>query len=288
MKLKDLYASRKLTLSIEFFPPRTPETIAKFFNNIPAFKSLKPAFCSVTMGAGGGLSDKTVDLVKQLKRDYGIETMCHFTCVGKSRDEVRSILEELKVGGIENIIALRGDPPKGETEWRPHPDGFKYSVELIKEAQGYGWFSIAVAGFPEIHPEAVSPEADLDYLKAKLDAGADVVITQLFFDNDDYFRFVERAQTAGMTAPIVPGILPIKSVAWVRKFLPMIKAKIPPALEAALVRCEGNDEATIEMGIEYATRQCRGLLEYGVPGMHFYSLNEPRAVTAIFRSLGLY
>jgi len=286
MTLKELYGSRKPVLSIEFSPPRTPEAAAKFEANLPKFKALSPTFCSLTMGAGGSLAGNTVELVIRLKREFGFEAMCHFTCVGKSRDEVRSILSTLRAGGIENIIALRGDAPKGETEWRPHPGGFRYSVELVREAKDFGGISVAVAGFPETHPEAVSPEADLEYLKAKVDAGAEAVITQLFFDNDDYLRFVDRARKAGINVPIVAGILPIRSVAWVRKFVPGIKARIPADLETSLQRVGADDAACQAMGVEYATRQCRGLLAAGVPGFHFYALNDPVPVTQVFRNLG--
>ena len=287
MTFTELYAARKPVTSIEFFPPRTPETAAKFEANLPAFRALSPAFCSLTMGAGGNLFGNTVELVTRLKRDEGMEMVCHFTCVGKSRDEVREILGQLKAGGVEKIIALRGDPPKGETEWKPHPDGLKFSVELVREARAFGGFSIAVAGFPETHPDAASPEADLAYLKEKVDAGADAVITQLFFDNEDFLRFADRARKAGIHVPIVPGILPIRTVAWVRKFIPICKARIPAALEAELVKVEKDDAACQRMGTEYAIRQCRGLMAEGVAQFHLCSLNDPAPVSAIVRELGL-
>ena len=286
MTLKELYGSRKPTLSIEFFPPRTPETKAKFDANLPLFKALAPSFCSLTMGAGGNLAGNTVDLVIRLQRELGVDAMCHFTCVGKSREEVRDILSRLRAGGIQNIIALRGDPPKGETEWKPHPEGFKYSVELVREAKAFGGISIAVAGFPETHPEAESPEADLNYLKAKIDAGAEAVISQFFFDNDDFLRFVDRARKAGITVPLVAGILPIRTVAWVRKFAPLCRARIPADLEKKLEAVGTDDAACQAMGIERATAQCRGLLAAGVPGFHFYALNDPVPVTQVFKNLG--
>jgi methylenetetrahydrofolate reductase (NADPH) len=194
----------------------------------------------------------------------------------------------LRAGGIDKIIALRGDPPKGETEWKPHPEGFKYSVDLVREAKAAGGFSVAVAGFPEVHIEAASPEADLAYLKQKVDAGADAVITQLFFDNDDFLRYVDRARAAGITVPIVPGILPIRTVAWVRRFLvpTLCKARIPAPLEAELVKYENDDEGCRKMGTEYAIKQCLGLLRAGVSRFHICSLNDPVPVTAIFKALG--
>ncbi|MEK7765517.1 MAG: methylenetetrahydrofolate reductase, partial [bacterium] len=217
---------------------------------------------------------------------HGLEAMCHFTCVGKSRDEVRAILGELQAGGVENIIALRGDPPKGEAAWRPHPDGLRYSIELVREAKAHGGFSIAVAGFPETHPEAASPEADIAYLKEKVDAGADAVVTQFFFDNADFLRFRDRAVAAGVRVPIVPGILPVKSAAWVRKFAPLCKAKVPAELEAALTRLAGDEAGTIRFGVEFAAHQLRGLLAAGIPGYPVYSLNDPRPLEALLEAVG--
>ncbi len=287
LRLREFYASRPLTISVEFFPPRTPEAEARLSAAIAEIKPLKPAFCSVTYGAGGSTHDKTLDIVVRLKRDEGLEAMCHLTCIGQPRARLREILETLKASGIENMIALRGDPPAGETEWRPHPDGFRYSVELVREAASLKWFSIAVAGFPETHPQAASREADLAYLKAKVEAGADAVITQLFFDNGDFFRFVEDARRIGIAVPIIPGILPIKSVPQVRRFAAMCGAKIPAALGERLASLETDEEGTRRLGIDHATRQCEELIRSGVKGLHFYSLNESRAVKAILTNLRL-
>jgi len=205
--------------------------------------------------------------------------------VGQSKSEVRSVLEKLKAKGIENLIALSGDPPQGIIDWTPHPDGFQHSVELVREAVAHNSFSIAVAGFPEVHPRAESREADLRFLKEKVDAGADVVITQLFFDNQDFYRYVEDVRKLGVKAPIVPGVLPILSVPQVRRFTALCASKIPPRLEAMLAKVENDDEGAIRLGIDYATEQCEGLLGFGVPGIHFYSLNKSRSVKAIFENL---
>jgi methylenetetrahydrofolate reductase (NADPH) len=287
VKLKDLYARPVPAFSIEFFPPKTPKGEESLFAEIADLKSLNPAFCSVTYGAGGSTRTKTVDLVDQIHRDCGLEVMCHLTVVGQSKDEVRSVLARLKEKGIENIIALSGDPPQGTTDWKPHPDGFHHSIDLVREAVARDCFSIAVAGFPEVHPRAESRESDLKYLKAKVDAGADVVITQLFFDNDVYYRFVEDLRGLGLTVPIVPGILPVVSTPQVRRFTALCGARIPPLLERQLALVESDEEGAVRLGIDYATEQCAGLLAFGAPGIHFYSLNKSRSIRAIFENLNL-
>jgi methylenetetrahydrofolate reductase (NADPH) len=288
MKLRDIYSRPGLTVSIEFFPPKTPKGDADLFREIESLKTLNPSFCSVTYGAGGSTRDKTLDLVTRIHRDVGLEVMCHLTVVNQSKDEVRVVLEALKANGIENIIALRGDPPGGGADWVPHPEGFLYSRQLVEEAGKYDtWFSVAVAGFPEVHPRAESRESDLRYLKEKVDAGADAVITQLFFDNDDYYRYVEDVRRLGVTVPIVPGVLPIQSTAQTRRFTAMCGSKIPPRLEKLLAKVETDDPAALELGIDYATEQCEGLIRFGVPGIHFYSLNKSRSVMAISKNLSL-
>lgn len=287
MKLRELYARPGVTLSIEFFPPKTEKGDENLFKEIAVLETLKPAFCSVTYGAGGSSREKTVDLVDRIHRECGLEVMCHLTVVGQSRDEVRSILAKLKEREIENIIALGGDPPQGVADWTPHPDGFHHSIELVREAMAHRWFSIAVAGFPEVHPRAESREADLRYMKEKVDAGADVVITQLFFDNEDFYRYVEDLRKIGVHVPIVPGVLPILSVPQVRRFTALCGAKIPLRLERSLAKVEGDDEGAVRLGIDYATEQCEGLLAFGVQGIHFYSLNKSRSVKTILNNLGL-
>jgi len=287
VKLRDLYAKSDLTLSFEFFPPKTPEGDAALFREVEILKTLNPGFCSVTYGAGGSTRDKTVEIVMQLHDEFGLEVMCHLTVVGQSKDDVRGVLNKLKANRIENIIALAGDPPKGVTDWTPHPSGFHYSTELVQEAASYDWFSIAVAGFPEVHPRAESRESDLRYLKLKVDAGADVVITQLFFDNEDYYRYVDDCRKIGITVPIVPGLLPVQSTMQTRRFAAMCGSKIPSRLDELLTKVENDPSAEIDLGIEYATEQCLGLLRFGVPGIHFYSLNKSRSVKAVLENLSL-
>ena len=287
MKLADLYARPGLTLSVEFFPPKTDKGEENLFNEIEIIKRLNPGFCSVTYGAGGSTREKTVDLVETIHDGCGLEVMCHLTVVGQSKDEARAILRRLKDKGIENLIALGGDPPQGMADWRPHPDGFHHAVELVREAMTLGGFSIAVAGFPEVHPRAVSRESDLEFVKEKVDAGAVAIITQLFFDNEDYYRFIEDLRKLGVKVPIVPGVLPILSATQVRRFTALCCAKIPAALEAKLVKVENDDDAAVKMGIDYASRQCEDLIKFGAPGLHFYSLNKSHSVAAICKNLGL-
>jgi methylenetetrahydrofolate reductase (NADPH) len=286
VKLADLYARPGLTLSVEFFPPKTEKGEENLFSEIEIIKRLKPSFCSVTYGAGGSTREKTVDLVETIHDGCGLEVMCHLTVVGQSKAEACAVLARLKEKEIENLIALGGDPPQGMDDWRPHPDGFQHAIELVREARSVGGFSIAVAGFPEVHPRAASRESDLQFLKEKVDAGAAAVITQLFFDNDDYFRFVEDLRKLGVTVPIVPGILPILSASQVRRFTALCGAKIPAKLERELATVEHDDNAAVELGIDYASRQCEALIEFGVPGLHFYSLNKSYSFSAICKNLG--
>ncbi len=287
MKLSDIYARSGPIFSIEFWPPKTAEGEADLLREVEVLKAIEPAFCSMTYGAGGSTHEKTVDLVTRLHRESGVEVMCHLTVVGQPRAFVRSVLDRLEAAGIANIIALAGDPPAGaEADWTAHPEGFAHSRELVEEAVGRG-FSVAVAGFPEIHPRAGSRAADLGYLRDKVEAGASVVITQLFFDNDDYHRYVDEARRIGVDVPIVPGMLPIRSAAQARRFTKMCGARIPARLDALLAKVEGDDEAAVQVGIDYATEQAAELLAAGAPGLHFYSLNRSRSVMAIFENLSL-
>lgn len=282
--LRDIYARPERVLSVEFWPPKTDRGEQNLFGELERLQKLNPAFCSMTYGAGGSTRDKTVELVHRMERDFGLDMMCHLTVVDQSRAEVRGVLDGLASYGVRNVIALGGDPAPG-TEWAPHADGFRYAVELVTEAVDR--FSVAVAGFPEVHPRAESRESDLRHLKAKVDAGACVVITQLFYDNADYYRFVADARRIGIEVPIVPGMLPIRSAGQVRRFTAMCGARIPPELERRLAAVENDDAAAVALGIDYTTEQCEQLLEFGVPGFHFYSLNQAGALLEIHSRLGL-
>ena len=289
MKISEYYKSRKPVISFEFFPPKTEEAEVKLFEIIEQLKPLKPAFVSVTYGAMGTTRSNTVRIVSKIKNEIGIEAAAHLTCVGHTRDEIESVLNEHMKNGIENLVALRGDPPKGESEYKPHPQGFKHASELVKFIHNHPKFSkhfaMAVAGYPETHMECRDKKKDMDHLKKKVDQGASAVITQLFFNNDLYFDFVERAWKAGIKIPIVAGIMPVTHGPQIQKFASMCGASIPDEMERAIMRF-GEDQASVEsFGIEFATKQCRDLIQGGVPGIHFYTLNKSKATREIFESL---
>ncbi|HEV7808069.1 MAG TPA: methylenetetrahydrofolate reductase [NAD(P)H] [Solirubrobacteraceae bacterium] len=291
MKLRDIYAQPGKTFSVEFYPPKDDAGVERLFAEVQELKKLNPAFCSVTYGAGGSTQDTTLEIVRRLRHEARLEVMCHLTVVNQPKSQVHGVLEYLREIEVENVIALAGDPPRGsdELDWTPHPDGYHHSRELVEDALAMqrDWFSIAVAGFPEVHPRAVDRESDLRYLKEKVDAGADVIITQLFYDNEDFFRYVDDVRALGVDVPIVPGMMLIQSSAQCRRIASMCKSKIPRRLEQQLEKVEGDPEAALHLGIEYTTQQCQGLLDYGVPGFHFYSLNKARQITAIFDNLKL-
>ena len=240
---------------------------------------------SVTYGAGGSTRDRTVEVTKWIKQELRIEAMAHLSCVGEPVDRLREILEEIRDAGIENVLALRGDPPRGETEWRPHPDGLGSSVELIELiSDGYD-FCVGGACFPEVHPEAPDLDHDLHFAKKKIEAGARFLITQLFFDNQLYFDFVREARAAGIDVPIIPGIIPVTNFAQIKRFTEMCDASIPDDLERELAARSDYPEAVKDVGVAYATMQCADLLARGAPGIHFFTLNRSPATRAILAAL---
>ncbi len=285
MKIQSLFGKDQLVFSFEFFPPKDDAGADALYQTIETLKQLTPSFVSVTYGAGGSTRRKTIEITERIKREIGIEAMAHLTCVGHSRGEILTLLEELEAAGIENIMALRGDPPKGETNFVPHPDGFRYASELVNFIRSQKSFCLGVAGYPEVHPEALSKEADLANLKRKVEAGGQFVVTQLFFDSKHYFDLVQRTEAAGIHVPIVPGIMPITNVAQIKRFTQMCGAKIPRDLMAELEAVEGNNEAVVQVGIQHATNQCEDLLRGGAPGIHFYTLNKSLATRTIFLNL---
>jgi methylenetetrahydrofolate reductase (NADPH) len=273
--------------SFEFFPPKTPEGEENLQEALRQLATLEPAFVSVTYGAGGSTRDKTIEIVKGIRREYGLEAMAHFTCVGATVEELRATLDEMREAGIENVLALRGDPPAGTKRWTKAEGGLEYSHELVALIRDGYTFAIGAACFPETHLEAVSPEADLQYLAQKVRAGANFLITQLFFDNAVYFDFVRRARAAGITVPIIPGILPITHFGQVQRMTEMCGASIPEGLRQELHARESEPEAVRDFGVAYATLQCAELLAAGAPGIHFYTLNRSPATRAILSALKL-
>jgi methylenetetrahydrofolate reductase (NADPH) len=274
--------------SFEFFPPKTDEGVRALFETVEALRPLGPAYVSVTYGAGGSSRLKTVDLVKRLKRESEVEAMAHVTCVGASREEVAEVLDEVAGAGIQNVLALRGDPPRGQTAFVPHPEGFRYASELVAfiRSRPERWrFCVGAAAYPEGHVETRDLGQDLRNLKTKVEAGADFLVTQLFFDNARYFGFVERARAAGIALPVIPGIMPFTNVEQIERFTAMCGASIPPPLRAAMeVRREDPDSAR-ELGVAYASLQCADLLRRGAPGIHFYTLNRSPSTRAILAAL---
>ena len=292
--IRDIYreaqAAKRVVVSHEFFTPKTEEgdrILAE--KTIPALVGLGADYCSVTYGAGGSTRDKTLSIVDRIQRQHQVTGMAHLTCVSSTREQVQEIIGQARRLGIRNLLALRGDPPEGSAEFKKTEGGFEYAwqlVELIKQAGG---FSVGVAGFPEGHMACPGGKlADWQYLKEKVNCGADFVVTQLFFDNRDFFEFRDHlAGRLGVTVPIVPGVLPILSGRQVRKFTQLCGARLPEGFRATLDALGDNDEAVTEFGIEHATRQCEDLLKAGVPGLHFYTLNKVRSTRGIMENLGL-
>lgn len=290
--IRDIYAAGKPTnrpvVSFEFFPPKTEEGEQKFFERtVPALAALEPDYCSVTYGAGGGTRQKTISIVERIQREFQLTALAHLTCVGSTKGQIREILEQARVANIHNILALRGDPPPG-TEFSKPEGGFKYAAELVRFIREFGGFGVGVAGFPEGHLACrEGKHADWNHLRQKIGAGADFVITQLFFDNRDYFEFRDYLTKLGVTIPLVPGIISILSASQIRKFVAMCGASLPAALQAELDQVADDNTAAAEFGIEYATQQCEELLKAGVPGLHFYTLNKAQSTTRILKNLGL-
>lgn len=286
MRLRELYKSKKLDISIELFPPKTQEGVEKLFEKVQELKTFHPSFFSMTYGAAGSTSNLTLELVNRLKNQEKVETMCHLTIVGQSKIQIHQILDYLQQFGITNIIALRGDPPKGQMQFEHHSEGYQHAIDLVRVAKKRK-FSVAVAGFPEMHPDSPNRESDIRYLKEKVDAGADVIITQLFFDNQHFFEYLEHVRKAGISIPVIPGLLPILSVSQVQRFTTLSKSKIPPHVQNELEKHRDDDKAATQYGIELTTHQCEGLMKAGVPGLHFYALNKSYSVQTVLKNLGL-
>ena len=286
MKIKDILREKR-TISCEFFPPKTAEGIPAVFQAIDALRMYCPDFISVTYGAGGSTRVFTEEITTQVKRQGGVEVMAHLTCVGQTKKEVHGVLERLDRAGIENVIALRGDPPQGETNFVPVEGGFHHATELIEHLRRDFQFGIAGACYPEGHQESPDRATDIKYTKLKMEKGAGFLITQLFYDNSHFFEFLDRAHQAGIDVPIVPGVLPILSTGQIRRFTALCGATIPPDLDRRLEKFVDDNAAARELGVEHATEQVRELWESGVPGVHFYVLNRSYSVSKILSNLGL-
>jgi methylenetetrahydrofolate reductase (NADPH) len=286
MRIADVLAeAQDPTFSFEFFPPKTPEGENMLADALTELQPLDPSFVSVTYGAGGSNRDSAVQVVARAKRDYGFEALAHLTCVNATVQELRATLDDMREAGVENVLALRGDPPQGQERWTKTDGGLEYSRELIELLASHYDFGIGAAAFPETHIHAVSAEDDLRYLKDKVDAGARFLITQMFFDNAYYFDFVGRARAIGIDVPIIPGVMPILSSAGIQRMAKLSAAHIPSSLLLELEARRGNDEAVAELGVAHATLQCAELLEGGAPGIHFITLNRSPATRAILSAL---
>jgi methylenetetrahydrofolate reductase (NADPH) len=287
MQIKELLERGRPTFSFEFFPPKSEEAAKQLEQTIADLGELQPSFVSVTYGAGGSTRERTIEIVTRVKRETGIEAMAHLTCVGSTRDDLSDVLEKIRESGIENILALRGDPPKGQTEFKAVDGGFRYASELVQFVRERHQSALCVggAGYPEKHPECGNPAVDLMNLKRKVEAGLDFVITQLFFDNRHYFEFVERARRLGIQAPIIPGIMPITNASQVERFMVNCGATIPFPLAEELDRRRNDPRAVMELGVAHATAQCIELLDRGAPGIHFYTLNRSTATREIYTAL---
>ncbi len=285
MRIDEILRERRPVFSFEFFPPKTDDGHANLRATLDALRADNPDFVSVTYGALGSTRDRTIDIVKWIKQDLGIEAMAHFTCVGATREELAETLSEIEAAGVDNVLALRGDPPAGEEEWTATPGGLLYSTELIELLGERFEFAVGAAAFPEVHPQAESPESDLAFLKAKQDAGATFFITQLFYDNEYYFDFIARAREAGVTVPIIPGVMPVTSFRNIKRITELCKSEIPEAFERELEARDDDDAAVQDLGVAYATLQCVDLLARGAPGIHFYTLNRSPATRAILAAL---
>lgn len=287
MHIKDLLAEGRPTFSFEFFPPKTEEAARLLEQTIGDLRGLKPSFVSVTYGAGGSTRERTLEIVTRIKRETGIEAMAHLTCVGSTEEDLAGVLSRICDSGLENVLALRGDPPKGQAEFKATEGGFRYASELVRFIRGRHNSALCVGGacYPEKHPECGNPAVDLINLKKKVDEGLDFVITQLFFNNRHYFEFVERARKIGIKVPVIAGIMPITNASQVERFMVACGATIPFELGEELDRRRDDPQAVMELGIAHATAQCIELLEHGAPGIHFYTLNRSTATREIYAAL---
>ena len=288
MSIKDAYENGRFGLSFELFPPKTPESEAMMWQTVDDLMAFDPTLVTCTYGAGGSTRGTTLDVIEGVRSRHNLPVASHLTCVGSTVDELRDYLREARDRGVAAIVALRGDPPKGEAAFTPVTDGLRYASELVALIRSeFPEFGILVAGYPETHQEAVSADADLTNLKRKCDAGGDVVVTQLFYDNADFFRFRDRCEAIGITQPIVPGVMPVTNYAQVRRIASLCKARLPEDFTQGFEAAGTDEAAQFEAGVEFASRQVQGLLDGGVPGIHFYVLNKSTATVRVLRDVAV-
>ncbi len=285
MRITDALAGPEPVFSFEFFPPKTPEGLEQLFGAVETLRPLEPDYVSVTYGAGGATRDGTVEIADRIKSEHSIETMAHLSCVGETREGLTTILNRFAEAGVQNVLALRGDPPRGESAFATTDGGLASAAELTEFITSNWDFTVGGACFPEVHPEAASLDDDLTYLKSKVDAGASFLITQLFFDNAVYWSFVAAARDRGIDVPIIPGVIPIASYPQVERICSLCDASIPPELDHAMKAMSGDSEAESLLGVAFASRQCEELLAGGAPGIHFYALNRAPATRAVLSAL---
>jgi methylenetetrahydrofolate reductase (NADPH) len=283
-----LFGKGTPVVSFEFFPPKTEEGVEQLYRTVEELRKCRPSFVSVTFGAGGSTRDRTLDLVSRIQRELGVVTMAHLTCVGSTREEIGGILQRLADSGVRNILALRGDPPKGEANFVPVPGGFRFASELIAYIRERGFdFCVGAACYPEGHVETRDLDADLGHLVTKVAAGVDFLVSQLFFDNEDYRAFVRRARAAGIEVPIVPGLMPVTNVGQTERFTQLCGSRIPQELHRRLRIVASDPAAVVATGVQWTVDQGRSLLRDGAPGLHFYTLNRSSATLAVHAALGL-
>jgi len=288
VSIKDAYENGRFGLSFELFPPKTPESEAMMWQTVDELMAFDPSLITCTYGAGGSTRGTTLDVIEGVRSRHNLPVASHLTCVGSTVDELRDYLREARDRGVSAIVALRGDPPKGETAFTPVADGLRYASELVALIRSeFPEFGILVAGYPETHQEAVSADADLKNLKRKCDAGGDVVVTQLFYDNADFFRFRDRCAALGITQPIVPGVMPVTNYAQVRRIASLCKARLPEDFTRGFEAAGADEAAQFEAGVEFALRQVQGLIDGGVPGIHFYVLNKSTATVRVLRDVAV-
>jgi len=286
MSLARFFRPGQLVLSFELFPPKSAAGETTLFENVAELMAFRPSFITCTYGAGGSTQAKTLEIIGRVRRDYGCAVASHLTCVGATVDQLRDYLRQAWALGVENIVALRGDPPKGETTFQVTAGGLRYANELVTLIrQEFPQFGIAVAGYPEVHQEAVSADVDLENLKRKVDCGADMVVTQLFYDNADFFRFRDRCEQIGIRVPIVPGILPVTNFAQIQRITTLCKAHLPEKFVADLSRQGDNEAGQFEVGVQHAIEQVQGLIDAGAPGVHFYVLNKSHATARVLEAV---